>query len=295
VILSEQLVAGLDIDLAHIGVKGAKSPQAYLAFGRLSNKGLEIYALRQQLFVSLAQELAATKFSAAGLNFPFSVPAEFMEFCAQKAAVRAGFQSWQEYVEYLFSMDAQQFLSLAREFKREPLRSTDKQYGAAVSPLHRENPPLIELTYLGMRNLASLDPEKFCILPFHDAHEGLCSVLEVNLQETLSVLKPSGQIRVTVTSKGSDAVEQRESRRKVIEGMLELKTTSPLSFKEHPDVFISPDVGTACAQSEHALNAVVACYTAALWVNAPSLFEDPYEGGDEKVLLEGWKYVPRSV
>ena len=135
--MSEQLVAGLDLDTEHVGPKGASECRAYTAFGRLSSKGLEIYELREKIFANLSQEFGTSRLIAAGLNFPFSVPVEFMDFCAQKARC-PNFQSWQQYVEYLFSMDLQQFVSLAREFKLEPLRITDKLHRTtAASPLHK--------------------------------------------------------------------------------------------------------------------------------------------------------------
>jgi hypothetical protein len=112
--------------------------------------------------------------------------------------------------------------------------------------------------------------------------------LEVRTQATLAALKVLGR------GDGGD-VEQREVRSEVLEKMIELKSISPLTFKEYPDLFISPEVQSESVESVHAFNTVVACYVTGLWVQAPSLFKDPYEDGDEKVLLEGWAYAPQGT
>ncbi len=46
--------------------------------------------------------------------------------------------------------------------------------------------------------------------------------------------------------------------------------------------------------SDHALDAVIACYTTAIFAHSKEMFVDPFSLNDLDVLLEGWIYRPSS-
>jgi hypothetical protein len=281
--LSEQLIAGLGIDIS--------SNKVWIVTGRLSSKGLEIYQVLSTNNHQLAKELTSTHYVAVGVNFPMSFPIDFVRFCAQKAKNRF-FQSWQEFVEHTFSVSLEQMLELAKEFKKEPLRLTDQQHKiTATSSLHRENPAMLPVVYHNMRTLAALDPQRFSIMPFQSPQDGLCTLLEVCADTTLSALKIASKYKIT-----KDQIKARtpESRQQILESLLELKETRKISCKDHPKLFISPSVFIDCGNSDYVMDALIACYTASIWVLAPQLFDDPFDSNNEDVLLEGWVYAPQK-
>ncbi len=126
--MSEILIAGADFS-------GAKTVpnETWLAVGNLTNLGLDIVCLEQCGSHKLAQALNNTvNLVAVGLDFPFSLPVEFLNFLTEKIR-RADFQSWQEIAETLAFMTFEQFLELATEFKVEPKRLADKSLNRRAS------------------------------------------------------------------------------------------------------------------------------------------------------------------
>lgn len=92
--MQETIIAGAD----YSGAKTVPN-ETWLAVGTLSPLGLEITSLKQCGSHKLALELNSIKeLSAVGLDFPFSLPAEFLEYLAKKLECES-FQSWQSIVE----------------------------------------------------------------------------------------------------------------------------------------------------------------------------------------------------
>lgn len=175
------LIAGADFS-------GAKTipNETWLAVGSLDHLGLEITSLAKCGSHRLALELNSVKqLKAVGLDFPFSLPAPFLDFLAEKMEVES-FQSWQSIVEKIAFTPFERFLELVTEFKAEPKRLADKATNrSGISPLHRGNPSMVQMTYQGMKMLASLDPKTFFVLPFQDQVPFGCAVFETYPREVL--------------------------------------------------------------------------------------------------------------
>lgn len=285
----ETLIAGVDFS----GAKDVPN-QTWLAVGRLDGMGLEVVELRQTGSHRLAAELAASaQLKAVGLDVPFSLPADFLRFCAEKAA-REPFQSWQEVVEHLVFVTFDDFVALAGEFGKESKRLTDQQYRSiAKSPMHRGNPSMVQMTYQAMRLLAGLDPAKFAVLPFQDVGGNRCAVLEVFPRATLwSLNMPDSGYK----GKEKKDREKAEALRKdLLAQLLLLREKKGAICKDYPRLTVGKSLQHVAVESPDALDALIACYTTAIWAAAPGLFADPFSVDNEDVLLEGWIYAPETT
>jgi hypothetical protein len=279
----DKLVCGVDFSGAN------KTPNdTWLAYGRVSGWQFEILGIKQVGSHAIGAELAKLGLTAAGIDCPFSLPAEFMEFMAQKA-LRKEFQTWQELAEHIVFTSFDDFLEQVKEFKKEPKRIADKAVKApALSPLHRGNPSMVQMTYHGMRMLAMLDPSKFAVLPFQDEPVGACSVIEVYPREFLRFLSlPETGYKTKVKKEDPDV---EKIRRQILSGLFELKERRQIALKEFIRLSISKELERQAIASDHALDAVICAYLTALFVTQRPAFSDPFEQDDDKVLLEGWIY-----
>jgi hypothetical protein len=269
----------------------APTDQSWLALARVDGLGAEITELKHVPSHKIAHELSITPHLAScGINFPFSVPADFMEILALKAP-HAPFQSWQEVVEQVVFTDYETFGSLAKELKKDGKRITETGYGQTLSgPLSAAN---IHRTYAGMRMLAGLDPSKFCIVPFQDQKPDTCTVLEVSSKALLRCLDlPSGGFQ-SQTKKDEDKAIAK--RKELITSLIELREKKGIACRDYPRLSIDKKFQHEASQSEEAMEAVIACYTMAIWLDAPQLFEDPFAQDDINVLLEGWIFAPTKT
>lgn len=285
----EKLIAGVDFS----GSKEVPN-ETWIAFGRLGNLGLEIFDVKKVGSHALTKEIAShSNLAAVGIDCPFSVPVPFQEFLAQKA-IRKDFQSWQEMAMHLVTMPLEDFITAARDFKKEPKRFTDTITKApAQSPLHRGYPSMIQMTWHAMRLLASLDPSKYYVLPFQDELKEGCAVIEVYPRDLLKYfgIADSGY-------KGKDAKEAdklQAARKQMGTALLELREKKGITYKDCPRISFSGSVFSFIVQSDHALDAVLACCATGLWMSAPQLFDDPLSADKLEVLLEGWIYTPARV
>ncbi len=281
--MTDTVIAGAD----YSGAKTVPN-ETWLAIGTLSSLGLQITSLSRCGSHKLAIELnAAKELSAVGLDFPFSLPTEFLEFLAGKLATDS-FQSWQSVVEKLAFLPFEQFIELIIEFKEEPKRLADKALNrAAISPLHRGNPSMVQMTYQGMKLLASLDPKKFYVLPFQDTIPFGCAVMETYPREVLYSLglPDTGY-------KTKDAEKSLATRREILKGLTNIRDGKLVGREQLPYLTLPKLVEKAAQQSDHALDAVIACYAVAIWKTAPQFFKDPFSSEDANVFLEGWIYAP---
>ena len=69
---------------------------------------------------------------------------------------------------------------------------------------------MVQMTYQGIRMLASLDPQKFFVLPFQDSVPELCSVMEVYPRETLYSLSLP-DVRIQSRGEKGSSYSQRNS------------------------------------------------------------------------------------
>lgn len=284
--MTQQLIGGVDFS----GSKEIPN-ETWLATGKLDGLGLEIVDLKKVGSHKLTAEITALKeIKAVGLDFPFSLPADFTRFCALKKE-RAPFQSWQEVVELLVFTSFEEFCALVKEFQKDAKRLTDARYrGQAQSPLHRGNPSMLQMTYQGMRFLASLDPRKYSVLPFHDRRPDACVVMEVFSRATLSCF---GLPHTGYKNKEKKDIEKMHSaRRTLLNKLIGLRDRNEEIWRVVPRLTVDKKLQHIAVESDDALDALIACYATATWMVAPSLYEDPFECDSEDMLLEGWLYAP---
>jgi hypothetical protein len=196
--------------------------------------------------------------------------------------------------EALFHLGQTGFIELAKEFKREPKRVTDKWKGSlAISPLHRGNPSMVQMTYQCIQLLAMLPADRFYTLPFQFEIEDACAVIEVYPRDTLRFfqLKESGY----KSKDKKDEPQVTSVRHEIIHSLLEIKEKRGLTYRNVPKLSMNKNMITSVINSDHALDAVIACYTTAMFVEAKEFFTDPFSLDDLDVLLEGWIYRPMQA
>ncbi len=284
---SERKIAGADCS----GSKEVPN-ETWLAQGVLNGNKLEITNIQKTGMHALGKELnAIADLSAVGLDCPFSLPAEFLTFLATELQVEP-FQSWQSMAEQIVFMPFERFQELAKTFKKEPKRVTDKLSCAqALSPLHRGYPSMLQMTYYGIRVLASLDPNRFYVMPFQETLEKGAAVIEVYPRATLKCLSLPDTGYKSKEKKDKDKMQS--ARHKIIHGLVGLQNNE--KYKNCPKLILNSKLEHLCVEIDHALDALLACYATALWQDKPSICKDPFDSNEADVLLEGWIYEAVSI
>lgn len=282
--MSEIFVAGADFS-------GAKTVlnDTWLAVGHLTSAGLEITRLEHVGAHKLAQELNNTKFLVGvGLDFPFSLPIAFLNYMAEQIR-RDPYEEWQELAETLAFMTFDQFLKLAQDFKIEPKRTADKSVTKpAISPLHRGNPSMVQMTFHGIRMLTALNPKQFFVIPFQNQIPFGCAVMETYPRETLFSLglPDTGY-------KGKDSDKALETRKEIVKQLSKIRNKKIAGIEKCPQIYWGGKfIEKQMTENDHALDAVISCYSTAIWQTAKEFFKDPFASDDENVLVEGWIYSP---
>ncbi|MCC7529284.1 MAG: DUF429 domain-containing protein [Candidatus Melainabacteria bacterium] len=290
--MAEKLIFGVDFSGA-----STVPNNTWLATGRLGNLGLDIVDVKKVGSLALKDELIKHNGHAVGIDSPFSLPAEFLHYMA-RSQKRTQYQSFQEMAEALFNIGQAGFIELAQNFKkdykREPKRVTDKWKGSlAISPLHRGNPSMVQMTYQCIQLLAMLPPDRFYTLPFQSEIEGGCAVVEVYPRDTLRYfqLKETGY----KSNVKKDEPQVTSVRHEIVQELLQIKEKRGLTFRNVPQLNLNKNMLASVINSDHALDAVIACYTTAIFAEAKELFVDPFSLNDLDVLLEGWIYRPASA
>jgi hypothetical protein len=279
---SERKVAGADCS----GSKEIPN-ETWLALGTLSGNKLEVSSIQKTGMQALGKELnGVADLYAVGLDCPFSLPAEFMSFLARELE-QPEFQSWQTLAEQIVFMPFEKFQELAKSFKKEAKRLTDKLSCAqALSPLHRANPSMQQMTYYGIRLLASLDPGRFYVLPFQEILEKGAAVIEIYPRATLKCLcLPDSGYK---SKEKKDRDKMQSARHKILQGLLGIAGNE--KYRNCPRLILNTKLEHQCVDSDNVLDALLACYATALWLDSPSRCADPFASNDDNVLLEGWIY-----
>jgi hypothetical protein len=272
--------------------------ETWLAVGNLSSLGVEIVEVRRigshSLFGTLSQ---LPELLALGLDFPFSLPLDFAQFLAESRSLPA-FQSWQELAECLAFLSFEEFHLLVEKFgekfSKESKRFTDRNTKPpAQSPMHRGNPSMIQMTYQGIRLLAGLDPAKFYIEPFQKASQHKCRVIEVYPGGALSALRIPHKGYKNKEKKNRDQVFAM--RKQIARQLVGLREIDDIALKDIPRLTINAQFESNAITSDDCLDAIVACYTAAVLVTAPHYFSDPFESDNLDVLIEGCIYLPDKI
>ncbi len=283
----ERKVAGADCS----GSKEVPN-ETWLAQGVLSGNKFEISQIHKVGMHSLSKELTGmSDLAAIGLDCPFSLPAEFLTFLAAQLELET-FQSWQSLAEQIVFMPFERFQELAKTFKKEPKRVTDKLSCAqALSPLHRGFPSMIQMTYYGIRMLASLDPKKFYVLPFQETAEKAAAVIEVYPRAALKCLGLPDSGYKSKEKKDKDKMQS--ARHKILHGLVNLQSNE--KYRNCPKLIINSKLEHVCVDIDHALDALLACYATALWLDRPANCADPFDANEADVLLEGWIYEAVNI
>ncbi|MBZ0186379.1 MAG: DUF429 domain-containing protein [Candidatus Obscuribacterales bacterium] len=282
-------VAGVDYSGA------AQVPNdTWLVVGELGSLGLDIVTVKNTGSHDMKKELdASTELKTIAMDFPFSLPTEFLRFLERKLSV-AEYQQWQQIAEQLVFMSWQEFDALVSEYDMEPKRFTDKNSErTAQSPLHRVNPSMVQMTYHGMRMLAMLDPKRYFVMPFQDRLPGAVAVMEIFPRELLHLLGLPDR-----GYKGKDKKSREAAmavRREILDGLIYLKETGDARFQEFPRLSLDNSFKGAVIAADHALDALIACYGAALFTAQDKLFPDPLDSNNLNILLEGWIYAPSKL
>jgi hypothetical protein len=286
---SGKFVAGVDFS----GSKEVPN-ETWLAIGNLSSLGVQIVEVKRVGSHGLTGLLSEDPpLIAVGLDFPFSLPMEFAQFITEKRSLKP-FQSWQELAECLAFISLEDFQALVEAFNKEPKRYTDKLCKPpAQSPLHRGNPGMVQMTFHGLRLLASLNPAKFFIEPFQKADAKKCRVVEVYPSGTLSSLHLP--YRGYKSKEKKDRDEMFATRKSMVRQLMHLRETGDIALKDVPRLSMSAQIESQAISSDDAFDAIVACYTAATLVAAPHYFSDPFESDNLDVLIEGWIFSPNKI
>jgi hypothetical protein len=284
--MTDKLVGGVDFS-------GAKTVpnDTWFALAKVTGLGVEIVDITKVGSHALAKEVASkARIAALGIDCPFSLPIDFMQFLAAKQP-RKEYSSWQEMAQDVAFMSMDDFIALVKEFKKEPKRLTDTlSTAAAQSPLHRGNPSMVQMTYHGIRLLAMLDPKTFFVVPFQESIPFGCAVIEVYPRALLKTLGLPD-----VNYKSADKNEQdkvQATRERIANGLVSLRDRKGLTYQKFPRLHLAKRWINQAVDSDHALDAILACYATAIYVTEPGLFKDPLETDNLDVLFEGWIYNP---
>ena len=283
------IVGGVDFSAAR------KNPnETWLAVGEISSLGMQIKSIEKVGSQNLKSALAQVNdMRVCGLDFPFSLPTEFLRFLERKLS-REEYQEWQEVAMQLVFLSFEQFQGMVEEYDIEPKRFTDKNLSRkAQSPLHKANPSMAQMTYHGMRILASLDPQKYYIPPFQEKVKDGCAVLEVYPREILYLLGLPYQGYKTQSKTNQEAAHT--ARKDIINGLIGLRERGDQRFADCPRLEIDNSIKGKIIASDHAVDAIVCCYAAGLYASQPELFPDPLDANNLNILLEGWIYAPSKL
>ncbi len=284
------LVGGVDFS-------GAKTVpnDTWLVTGEIGSLGLQIQSVKNTGAHALAKELSGlNELRTIGMDFPFSLPVEFLKFLSKKLE-KPEFEEWQNIAEALVFMNFEQFKQFADEYNIQGLRFTDsKSARVAKSPLHTANPSMIQMTFHGIRLLATLAPDKYSVLPFQDDDPKRCTIFEVYPREVLYILGLTDKGYKSGKDKKSQE-KAHEVRKEIVSGLINLRERGNAKYQECPRLHIDNSIKGQIIASDHAVDALVACYCSALLFGNPKFFPDPWKVGNDNILLEGWIYGPGKL
>ena len=283
------IVGGVDFSAAKV-----KPNETWLAVAEVSSLGMQVKSVKRTGSHDLKKELDSVKdMTVLGLDFPFALPVEFLRFVERKLE-REEYQEWQEVAMQFVFMSYEQFEGMVEEYDMEPKRFTDKNCGRpAQSPLHRVNPSMVQMTFHGMRLLASLDPKRYFIEPFQDRVQNGCSVLEIYPREILWILGLPDR-GYKISSKASKETSL-ETRKEIVDGLIHLRERGDSRYKDCPRLEMDNTIKGQVVASDHALDALVACYASAIYASTPELYPNPLDANNLNILLEGWIFAPSKL
>ena len=84
-------------------------------------------------------------------------------------------------------------------------------------------------------------------------------------------------------------------RREIVDGLIHLREKGGEKYKECPRLEIDNSLKGQIIASDHALDALVACYATAIYHTKQELFPDPLDANNLNILLEGWIFAPSKL
>ena len=278
-----------------VDFSGAKSDNAtWVTEGRLEGDGLRLLSSRPLKRAELAEFLSSLPGeTVAALDFPFSVPEEFVRFW------RPGADSMPPLWEAADAMEFEEFLRLRDEFcseKGEPMRRGDLYFPECYSCLHKFNPNMVPMTFRGMQMLHHLWDAGCRVPPLDDARRNGPLLLESMPGAVINALG--------LPHKGYKNGNRRlELREQVIDG---------LTVRSGIAIWNLAEFRGQCLESHDCLDSVVAAVAAAMWAKDPTRFRRPGGNGGgppvpskrqaspvamamkeiDAARLEGWIYAP---
>ena len=281
------------------GAQDQKKSDTWLAQGRLEGSVLTLETCHPIIRADLTDHLAALEGPAVvGMDFPFSVPVEFVHFChIQIPGIFPDGGEMPGLWRAAGNTDWETFEGLALDFGERPLRRGDIGVPGAKSPLRRVNPDMLPMTFQGMQMLNRLRcryevggiDRPLRILPLHLAPErDSLTLLEVMPGATLRSLN-----LLPAHNGYKGGIRALENRQGILTTLPNQVVQLGLNLAGLPD-----DLTQTCRANDDALDAVVAAITAALWAEFPAGFRHPPQPdhpGYQTALLEGWLYAPRIL
>jgi len=282
---------GRTVPVLGVDFSGARGDNAtWVTQGLLLENTLTIQSCRPVTRSQLADLLSSAPGNAvAALDFPFSVPREFVSHWLP------GTDAMPPLWSAAAAMEFEEFLALRDEFvakSGEPLRRGDLYFPECYSCLHKTNPNMVPMTFRGMQMLHRLWQEGCRVPPLDDDGQGGPLLLES---------MPGAALRALgLPFKGYKGGRNNlELRKQVLDGI------EPASGLAIPNL---DDFRLECTSNHDCLDSLAAAVTACLWVKDESLFRlpqdgpgtgerrgivpDPAENELETARLEGWLYAP---
>lgn len=225
----------------------------------------------------LEQQIKDNPNSLWAFDFPFSLPEQFAKLLVQEPN-----KSWSDLAKSLKHLTLNEFKAKADDYCRqygEPRRFTDEP--VTFSALHRVNPNMQPMTYYGIRLLINLVSSQ---VPLHIPPLIQCSVekhttiLEVHPKSTLLSIFDRQE-----KWWGYKAGKEKQALRDyILRGLQNIPLFPIVIDKEQTEELL---------KSHDALDSLVACWTGALWLEKPELYDHPRDGA--KLQLEGWIWKPK--
>ena len=273
-----------------IDFSGAKSDRStWVAQGKLTVDGALLFYNAEMTPRKQVLNLLSTVSTpaVAGIDFPFGVPRAFANSLCGGSDIKSMPDVWYLLAgmtqhEFIATRDA--FVERFGELKRA---GDEYHFPESFSPLHKVNPNMLPMTFLGIRMLSELhsrSASRWVVPPLESQTADRDST--VTLLETMpgAFLKAIG-FDYAVYKRYKKARNALQNRRFILDS---------LSIKSGIDLPNIADLREDCLANDDCLDSVIAAVTAACWAQNAARFRHPNRAELTAANLEGWIYVPKS-
>lgn len=264
-----------------VDFSGAKTDKnTWIASGSLSCQNINLDSVnpitRRDLVILLQN---VPKNSIVALDFPFSLPIDFLRSWAPQA------KTMPDVWDITLHKSLDNFITTRDTFVKkygEAKRKGDSHFPESYSCLHKSNPNMLPMTYYGMRLLAELRESRFNIPPLAPPTTQCPTLLEAMPGAALRALG----LPYKGYKNGSQAVHLRKLILQELMARFELIIT---------DDSLTYDTITS---NHDCLDSIIAMIVSALWAKSPGVFLHPRNSEIPTVAharLEGWLYAPSYI